>query len=99
MKLRHKVTGEEFESDDLSRVGDHVVFVWDKLGFRHAVKREVLEFVPVVEEWVNIENSDHVLVSNGVLCIFLRSSWVSYPHPDLRFTEINGVMVLQRRKQ
>jgi hypothetical protein len=96
MKLRHKETGEEFNERDWTR-NDPEVEVWDAHGELRLFKREVLEPVPVKEEWENVPDK-HIHIYASILHAVTRSGMKAYPHPDLRFHEINGVTVLQRRK-
>jgi hypothetical protein len=99
MKLRHKETGEEFHAQHEKQWddGSFQIPVWDRHGEYRLFKREVLEPVPVQEEWETV-NGNQSYISYGVIHVIIRGKSVGYPHPDLRFAEIDGVTVLQRRK-
>lgn len=99
MKLRHKTTGDEFELDAIASSRDSIMRVWDNNGFMNYVKREFLEPVPVTEEWETVLRYDDIgLTRLGQLIVKVGYAWRSYPDEYLRFHEVNGVTVVQRRK-
>jgi hypothetical protein len=104
MKLRHKTaySGDLFEGDEgVFAAGCPTMRVIDKHGEVRTFQWEVLEPVSVEEEWETVSEDDVFSFIGGRLNFFMsrQRKWVTYPHPDLRFHEINGVTVLQRRKQ
>lgn len=100
MELRHTQTGDAFEHYDGWDERREFIDVIDSQGELRMFRREVLEPIPVQEEWEAVrEHADIALTHLGQLNVWLRrGAWKSYPDKNIRFHVVDGVTVLQRRK-
>ena len=97
VRVRHRVTGEEFEK--LYDIGAEIS-VRDKYGERRLFHKDVLEEITPVEERELVNSAQIYIDVYGVLRVYFPKvkEHFPYPHHDLRFIDLDGRTVLQRRK-